>query len=170
MCWNKDVSINTFVFTCLGLLFIYYANTYTKYKNAFLSNVYCYIFFLSFSSMQLLEHFIWKNLKNEQMNMFLSKIGLLLILSQPIAALSMSITDDIPRRNKMIFYYVVTMIVILLYKYFFSPIQFTTTVAKNGHLMWNWLNFKGVENIFVFIWLFYVLGGYQKEYFVYWCK
>ena len=34
MCWNKDVSLNTFLFSGFVLLLIYYNNTYTKYKVA----------------------------------------------------------------------------------------------------------------------------------------
>ncbi len=32
MCWNKEVSINTFMFSIITLLFIYYNNKFTQYK------------------------------------------------------------------------------------------------------------------------------------------
>lgn len=163
MCWNKDVSINTFLFSFLGLLFIYYANTYTKYKTAFFTNIYTYLFIISFSSMQLLEYFIWKNINNQVMNTFLSKIGLFIIFVQPLFAIMMTI-DDITKRNIVLFFYFTIMGSFLTYKKLFNPISFKTTIAKNGHLMWNWFNFNGFENIIIFIWLFFFFGFWSYKY------
>lgn len=38
MCWNADISINTFTFGLFALLFIYIANTYSKYKTKTFEN------------------------------------------------------------------------------------------------------------------------------------
>lgn len=32
MCWNENVSLNTFLFSSFVLLLIFYNNTYTQYK------------------------------------------------------------------------------------------------------------------------------------------
>ena len=45
MCWNKEVSLNTFIFSTISLLFIYYNNTHTQYKLKEFINIYIYIIF-----------------------------------------------------------------------------------------------------------------------------
>jgi hypothetical protein len=44
MCWNKDISLNTFLFSSFVLGLIMYNNAYTQYKIVELNNVYAYIF------------------------------------------------------------------------------------------------------------------------------
>ena len=39
MCWNPDISINTFLLGALTLVFVYYTNTYTKYKTPTFDNM-----------------------------------------------------------------------------------------------------------------------------------
>ena len=68
MCWNPDISINTFLFSCLTLLFIYITNTYTKYKTPLFDNPIFYLLFLAVVSIQLIEFFLWRNLKNKFIN------------------------------------------------------------------------------------------------------
>ena len=88
MCWNKDVSLNTFLFSGFVLLLIYYNNTYTKYKVAEFDRIWVYVFFSSFILMQLIEYFVWKNINNAFYNSFYSVLAVLLILFQPIASLT----------------------------------------------------------------------------------
>jgi hypothetical protein len=57
MCWNQDISINTFLFACLSLLFIFLTNKFTKYKTKTFDNPLVYLFFLVVASMQLIEFF-----------------------------------------------------------------------------------------------------------------
>ena len=57
---NADISINTFLFAFLALLFIYFTNTYTKYKTHSFDNKIMYLFTLSVVCMQLLEFFYGK--------------------------------------------------------------------------------------------------------------
>jgi hypothetical protein len=57
MCWNQDISINTFLFVCLTLLFIFITNTFTKYKTPFFNNPLMYLLLLLGASMQLIEFF-----------------------------------------------------------------------------------------------------------------
>jgi len=61
MCWNQDISINTFIFACLSLLFIFFTNTFTKYKTPTFDNPIVYLFLLSVAAMQLIEYFLWRN-------------------------------------------------------------------------------------------------------------
>ena len=93
MCWNQNVSLNTFIFSMFVLLLIAYNNTYTQYKTPIFNNKFVYFFFISFITMQLIEFFLWRNIDNKKINNLLSMIGALLLLIQPIASLLM-LKDD----------------------------------------------------------------------------
>ena len=62
MCWNADISLNTYLFSVFALIFIYISNTYTRYKVKWFDSLFIYFFVLLYVSMQLLEYFIWKNI------------------------------------------------------------------------------------------------------------
>lgn len=139
MCWNADISLNTFVFAILALVFIYAANTYTKYKSSMFDNKLVYLFMLDVAAVQLVEYFLWKNLKNPSMNAFLSKINAFVIAMQPLILVLM-IPKQALRRGMVLAYAVCALLFFVLKK---APIWFHTSVAPNGHLSWDWINYKG---------------------------
>jgi hypothetical protein len=154
MCWNKDISFNTFLFAVLALIFIYITNTYTRYKTPVFDNKWVYVVTLLIVSMQLLEYFIWKNIKNRDMNIFLSKIGLWLIFLQ---ICSFIVLTDKMYRYMLLFSFILFSMAVYVYKSMYSPFVFKTTVSKNGHLSWEWLRFPGVEQLFLLIGLLFYL-------------
>ena len=130
MCWSAEVSMNTW----LLVVFAAVVALYNKYHSIWSS-----LFFLSFGSVQLLEYFLWTYLKNPGMNALLSKIGLGLVTVQPLfSILQLNSTAYLKP-------------MLLLYSLFaaFSAyiglnpkqfgIEFSTTVASNGHLLWKWV-------------------------------
>jgi hypothetical protein len=137
MCWNKDISINTFIFACLALAFIYFSNTYTKYKTPVFDNKLSYLCLLLIVSIQLLEYFIWKNLNNKPMNQLLSKIGLLIIVLQVYSIILL--VENKTYRYGLLFSFLLFNLYVYLFKR--NQITYKTTVAKNGHLAWEWLKF-----------------------------
>lgn len=131
MCWNERVSLNTFLFGAfaisLGLL------------NSVITPAYA-IFYMSFISMQLIEYFLWKHLNHVKINEFWSKIGLALILVQPIAAiLTIGVTN--PVAWIMVAVYIAFLGFIMTAVKPFNTIDFSSERASNGHLRWNWLKF-----------------------------
>lgn len=74
MCWNQEVSLNTFLFSAFGSLLAYFNGVIGLFH---------LLFFFSFISIQLVEYFTWKYLNNRKLNTILSKIALALILIQP---------------------------------------------------------------------------------------
>ena len=84
MCWNADISINTFIFAIFALVFIYITNTYSKYKTKIFDNPLVYLFFFEVALIQLVEYFLWRNLKNAKWNEMLSKIAAFIINTQVI--------------------------------------------------------------------------------------
>lgn len=131
MCWNADISLNTFVFACLALVFIYVANTYTKYTTSIFDNKLMYVFMLDVAAIQLVEFFLWKNLKNASRNELLSKLLAFLILMQPFLLAIM--IPNITLRGAMLAFYAICMI---FYVSFIK--RFHTSIAENGHLSWDW--------------------------------
>ena len=153
MCWNKEVSLNTFIFGIVSLLFIYYNNTYTQYKIKEFINVWIYLLFLSFICMQILEYNVWNNINNINNIKKLSIVSLILILLQPFFSV-MSIKNNKIRNTLLTSYLIFFVSIILIY--YFTNQNMSISVANNGHLKWNWLPNK--ENtIFIFLWSFYFL-------------
>ena len=150
MCYNENISLNTFIFSIAVMGFIYYNNKYTQYKTEVFQNKYVYLFFISITSMQLIEYFLWKSIKtgNTKMNYIASIIGwITLRFLQPLSVLLLLPSAYTTLRNLLIIGY-------LLYQLFLSrfrstPIEFKTTV-KNDHLYWNWLNGEKLEYIIYF--------------------
>jgi hypothetical protein len=153
MCWNQYVSINTFLFSSFVLLLIIYNNKYSKYKIKELDNIYACIFLMSFFSMQLLEFFLWRNLENKEWNKLFSILGTFLLFLQPVA--SLMLIKDISLRIKMLLTYSIP-----AFSYFIYQInikEFKTTVSKNGHLKWDWIDFNGFyKQILYVFWLFFL--------------
>ena len=142
MCWNENVSLNTFLFTSFVLIFIFYNNHYTQYKLEEFNDWKMYLFFFSVTSMQLLEYFLWKsiNQNNKYNNKIFSIISWILIkIIQPFC-LILIIPDKYLLIKYIIFaIYFILFIIIYSYRYLYNPINFITTISKNNHLSWNWL-------------------------------
>ena len=142
MCWNADISINTFLFSCFALSFIYLTNTYTKYKTPSFDHPLVYLFFGLVVSMQLLEYFVWKNLNNNRVNTLLSKLISANVMIQPFIVMCMIESSLI--RYTLMGLYVFFVIVFRLYKVYVNPFVFQTSVHK-GHLKWEWIQNKGID-------------------------
>jgi len=148
MCWNPDISINTFLFACLSLVFIFLANTYSKYKIQTFDNPLVYLLFIEIAAIQLVEFFLWRNLHNKPINKLFSRIASYVILSQPFTLIFM-INKPLMKKILLLLYG----IFIIIHNIFLAP-RLNTTVGVNGHLSWDWLNCKP---IFLFTGLLFYL-------------
>ena len=154
MCWNSEVSLNTFLFS-FSVLILIYINRNGKYKLEHFHSKYVYLYFFSIIIMQLLEFFLWKNIDKKKMNRLLSIIGLIIILSQPFFSI-LALEDNNKNKNKYLLFYLFFVLYIILFE--FKKINFNTSV-KNGHLQWNWLS----PNIISFIiYLYFLLISVRK--------
>lgn len=144
MCWNKDVSIKTFLFTTVIMGIIWSSHN----KPSLYDSVFSYLFVFSFSLMQLVEYFIWTSIEthNHDMNQIASAFGwLLLRVAQPITALFMLPKSHVYLRNVLLPTYIASLVGTTAYKSMYNPIQFKTIVGKNGHLEWVWNDLQGFE-------------------------
>uniref|UniRef100_A0A6C0D4C4 Uncharacterized protein n=1 Tax=viral metagenome TaxID=1070528 RepID=A0A6C0D4C4_9ZZZZ len=157
MCWNADISINTFIFACMGLIFIFLAS-FTKYRLEAFKNPLVYLFYFSGASMQLIEYFLWKNINNKSINKLLSIFALLLILIQ--IGIIILIIENTTIKYCLLLFFILFTICVNRYTSL-NPKQYHTSIAKNGHLSWDWFNFENtISKIIVFIYLgFYVFAS-----------
>jgi hypothetical protein len=163
MCWNKEVSLNTFLFSSFVLGLIMYNNAYTQYKIDYFNNIYVCIFFISFISIQLVEYFIWVNVNNPFYNNIFTSLATLLLLFQPIAT-NLLINNDIIR--KRLLYVYLLFIISSLYKLNINKIN--SGVSKLGHLQWNTKLFSDNNKndlVFTFIWTcFFLFPLFYEKY------
>ena len=132
MCWNEEISLNTFIFSAGTLAFILYSNKYTQYRIPIFDNKYVILFVMLVISIQLIEYFLWKSLKtkNKTMNYTWSIICYIFIFLQPIATLMWVPNDNL--RNILLTLY----ITIYGISAIANPIHFEAKKHKSGHLQW----------------------------------
>lgn len=163
MCWNAEVSLNTFLFSSFVLCLIIYNNTYTQYKIKDFNNIWIYLFFVSFILMQLFEFFIWRNVDNKLYNKLFTILATLLLLVQPIAS-NMLITNKSVQQS-MLFVYMICMVPFAIYRFMTQKIN--STISDLGHLQWNMLldNKSKIDNVIITIWFIFFLFPlfYQKK-------
>jgi|LauGreSuBDMM15SN_2_FD.fasta_scaffold142071_1 uncharacterized membrane protein HdeD (DUF308 family) len=160
MCWNENVSLNTFLFSGFILALIVYNNTFTKYKIQELNNKWMYLFIASFILMQLIEFFIWRNINNKFYNNIFSIAATLLLIMQPIASIMILTNNKI--RDLLLIAYLSIAIPFSIYKFSNKHIQ--SEISECGHLKWN---FFGTTSIVWIVWLFFFLFSfvYEKKWF-----
>lgn len=123
MCWNAEVSLNTFLFAMFGAIF--------GYVNGFNRKI--LLFFTLFSFIQFYEYMIWKNLNNREINKLWSIVGYIIIQLEPLGSINI-LDQSLLKTILYIIYIPFTILGFVLYKH-----DFRTVVGSNGHLQWNWL-------------------------------
>jgi hypothetical protein len=131
MCYSTESSFGTFVFVLAICIYLWiHGNNLQKAISIIL-------FFISL--MQLIEGFIWLNIKCTQINKIISLFIPALLYLQPIVALTTVSYFKVGLLSSMI--YTTLLCVWLLMLPFFlywskSIMGKCTTIAKNGHLAW----------------------------------
>lgn len=151
MCWNANVSINTYIFGLFACLFALFNNKL---------NILSFLFIQSWLSIQLIEYFIWSKSFS---NRILSQIAFLFIYSQPIFGI-LSISNHTSFKYLALVSYFLFTIVVMIHKPW-SIIDFRTIQATNGHLSWKWLNYSFIV---IFLWFLFLSIKFvvNKEWFI----
>jgi len=123
MCWNADVSLNTFLFSEFICLLAYYNGVIATAE---------FIYFTSFIVMQLFEYFIWKGYNNR----LVSQLAFIAILLQP--AFIILCIKDRKILTSLLAAYSICVIAFLTYQPW-SKTDFSMKPASNGHLAWYWM-------------------------------
>lgn len=158
MCWNQEVSLNTFLFSS-GVLLLIAMNRQGQYKIKEFTNIWFYPLVLSIILMQLIEYFIWKHMNSRIANQWFSILGFILILSQPCFSLMTIPIDQTTLRNKLLIVYALCCIVFLYLVFTQRLLEFRTNVACNGHLQWHWLRplNSDIGRLFLLVWICFFL-------------
>jgi len=154
MCWNAEVSLNTFLFSSFVMLLIIYNNNYTQYKIQFIkgvNNLWVYVFMFSFIFIQLIEFFIWKNISNPPLNSLFTFMAQCLLLLQPVASSML-----LPYQTRMYFIVPYLIIAIPIFMYRYNTKKFSSVVTPLNHLHWNMLLYDS-EKMVSLIWGFFFL-------------
>jgi hypothetical protein len=151
MCWNAEVSLNTFVFSTFILCMVIYNNIYTQYKIPNIHNVWFYLFYFSIICMQLIEFFIWRNIRDKYYNTLFSIGAFILLCIQPF--FSLMLIYDTNLRNIMLGIYLCLVIPLFLYKV--SNNNIYTIVTPKHHLLWNFADIKE-GNLVKVCWILYL--------------
>lgn len=122
MCHSAQVSIDTFILSLYAAYFIWREG-----------RTWALAFWLSFTSIQLVEYFLWQNLHNPPINHFWSWVALILICLQPFFSVMIS---NIRNKNKNIVLAAYAMLVVWMV---WNAKNVRTKVGPRGHLLWQWL-------------------------------
>lgn len=143
MCWNAEVSLNTFLSGMVLTAIIHLLNP---------DDIFAIVFIISFITMQLLEYFIWINIANKKNLRFFGFMTFFLIFLQPIILLYFT------KNYNHILVYIILQLFILIF--FINNIQFAFLpyIAKNKHLAWNWCNNNTYITLFIIIYLYFYLS------------
>jgi hypothetical protein len=147
MCWNAEVSLNTFIFGIVSAIIVLILNK-LKYHLV--------LILLSFTSIQLLEYFAWKNLNNKKVIRILSITGIQIIFIQ-LLLLNYYLPPTQKQKIILTSAVVITYILFLLFQFPYVKLDMEKSKI-NKHLIWHWLDLSLFWLLIGF--LFYLIPCY----------
>lgn len=153
MCWSAEVSLNTFLFSSCVFVFALVVG--------FKPNIMILYFWFIF--MQLIEFFLWRNLQNNpferdsnsrmEWNHLISFIGFLVLAIHPFA-FCLIITNPVIQQWFLGIY--ILFLSLTLYIHETENVDYSASVAKNGHLRWNWTKNYAIT-YYIYLIFFFIL-------------
>lgn len=139
MCYSKSLSLKSFLFGIVSSLYLYHNKSDKSDKSVIVIS----LFFAFVSLMQLVEYFLWSDLKCTGINQTTSKIGILLNHFQPVVFLIINMlyleSNNNLNQNILIILNVIYSIYVMYdYKRFLDEKNFCVKPNKKGHLDWTW--------------------------------
>lgn len=128
MCWNKNISIVTFVIALIGSFYLYKRN----YPN----DRWIALFGATIALIQLAEYFMWNDLSCGKINKYASIFTLIVLAIEPLMAMIGGIyLSNTPNKNilKMVlFAYLIYILYLYTTKVFNSPVKWCGTTYCNN--------------------------------------
>lgn len=149
MCWNAEISLNTFIFGIISAIIVILLNKI---------NYIIILFIFSVSLMQLLEYFAWKNIDNKENIYYLSIIGFLIILFQ-IIILNYGFLNNKDRQIALI---IILIFSIQIFIYNYQNNKFNMEVGENKHLIWHWVDIP--LPLLIIVLIFYIYPAFRNGY------
>jgi hypothetical protein len=148
MCYNASISIQTWYFAVVGFI-IGLLGGFPIQK---------LLFAIVFSSMQLVEYYLWTNQTNYDKNIFYSKISHIVLILEPLFALFM--IQNIQLMKFFVTFYI--LFLIIFHTLYLKKMNFYTFVGENGHLDWQFT--RNIGNLYGFIWFgLFFFGIYMSK-------
>ena len=154
MCWNAEVSLQSFLIGCGAILF------------AFLSgrSLPAILFYASIVAMQFLEYIIWtygldSTVDSRQINYYTSMTAVALLAFQPVASIMNSPYPLLP-------WYLILVSVYLFLHYWFDKTPSiehyrmepeVVPQGEKGHLVWKWLSNNWISVVGLIIYFVFLL-------------
>lgn len=153
MCWNKEVSLNTFLFSSFVYLLILYNNKYTFYKIPDFNRFWICVFVGVVILMQLVEYFIWKNIDDVFYNKLFTICAMIILFIQPITTI-MNVSDSKIKQFLLLSY----LGIMMSFGFINYNKNIYSTISQNKHLNWNLINYDNkIAKIVQVAWLFFFL-------------
>lgn len=142
MCWNAEVSLNSFIFGAISAIIVMTINN-IEYKYLLLP--------FTVSSMQLVEYFAWKNINNKDIIALISLLGMALILLQLL------IINTILLKGTELIIVLILLLSgsLIVLTHILNTNNLRMEKGINGHLVWHWTNIPIPLLIFMLSFYFY---------------
>ena len=149
MCWNAEVSLNTFIFAMFAMIIVLGLN---KIRYYFI------LFALSISLMQLLEYYTWNNINDKDIIFKLSIIGFLIILFQLLILNYGLLKSD----EKIIALIIIIIYSLFIFIYNYQNDKFKMEKGENGHLIWHYVDIP--LPLLIIVLFFYIYPAFKHGY------
>jgi hypothetical protein len=124
MCWNAEVSLNSFLFGILAIIIGIF------FKMSFSVLIFC----LTIVLMQFIEYIVWSNYDNDDVNQMASIAAAYLLWLQPIASIF-----TLPTLNLQTVFLIAYFLITMTGSFFVNKKEYAMKRAPNGHLEWKWI-------------------------------
>jgi hypothetical protein len=125
MCWNAEVSLNTFIYGTIAAIIVLSLN---KIPIRTILLVY------TVSLIQLMEYFTWKNINNNEIVHYLSITGAFILLLQVLLISN----NNLKNKEQLFSYIFIFILTIIAFYHNFENKKFHMEKGENGHLKWLW--------------------------------
>lgn len=149
MCWNAEVSLQSFLLGSLGII---------------VGGIYglsfpLLFFFSTIVLMQLFEFIIWSSLKNKRVRFITSILAASLLLLQPIASILTLYPNQIMYNLLYVYCILMFLNIVHIGLYQKEPLDtfFDMYPGKNGHLVWNWIKKDESTIVSIIIYTFFLI-------------
>lgn len=162
MCWNKEVSLITFIFSLTGCLYLYKRNAPNDRWIA--------IFAIVISMIQLGEYFMWSDQKCGKMNELASRFIILILFLEPIvSALGGIYFSNISSQKKKYLRYIILLYIIFIIYVYFSvynkrpkiwcgkSLCKNNTYCKPKFCNLQWLFLENIGSTSIAIWIIFLV-------------
>lgn len=159
MCWNKEVSLATFIIAIIGVFYLYKRNKQNDRWIAFFSG--------TITMIQLAEYFMWSNNTcSNHINKYASVFALLILALEPLSNIIGGLYFSNTPYKKYLKYMLLSYILFIIFFYFTQmhnkSVNWCATSLCNApdtvqDCNLKWLFVRGFDNKLAIIWILFLL-------------